>query len=104
MMHSLEQQLGREALRARLVQRLFELGKRGKPHARRCWRALGLEYGLRGRIGQALQRILQEVDLDVERAGTAELCAHFLVGDRTCALETDADAGVARWCYTAVVA
>jgi hypothetical protein len=106
MMHSLQQQLGRQALRERLVQRLFDLGKRGKPHARRCWRALGLEYGLRGRIGEALQRILQEADLDVERAGTAGLCARFLVGNRTCALETDADAGAAvvRPSYTAVVA
>lgn len=106
MMRSLERQLGREALRARLLQRLFELGERGKPHARRCWRALGLEYGLRGRIGQALQRILQAADLDVERAGTAELRARLLVGNRACALQTDADAGAGavRPNYTALVA
>ncbi len=105
-MHSLEQKLGREALRARLLQRLFELGNRGKPHARRCWRVLGLEYDLRGGIGQALQRILQEADLDVERAGTTGLCAHFLIGNRACALQTDADAedGAVRPRYTALVA
>jgi hypothetical protein len=65
-----------------------------------------LEYGLRGRIGQALQRILRAADFDVERAGTAELCACFLVGNRACALQTGADAGagVVRPSYTAVVA
>ena len=104
MMHSLQQQLGRDALRARLVQRLFELGGRGKPHARRSWRALGLDYGRRGRIGRALQHVLQQADLDVERAGSAELRARFLVGNCACALETDpGDGARVRARYTAAV-
>ena len=103
-MRTLEQRLGRETVRARLVDRLFELGGRGAQHARRSWRGLGLDYGERRRIGLALQRVLHEADTDIQRAGIARARARFLVGNRECGLETDCAAGGGvRPRYTAAV-
>lgn len=78
---TLTETLGREALRARLIRRLFELGERGAAGARRCFAAHGLD-ATRGRaLGLALQGLFAGAHAFVE-GDTAEWAEAVVVLDR----------------------
>jgi hypothetical protein len=58
----LAEQLGRETLRERLVERFFELGETGAASARQHYQSHGLDYDRRRELGLALQTLLVEMD------------------------------------------
>jgi hypothetical protein len=68
-MEDLSRQLGREALRARLVQHLCDLGEAGRDQARAVYKAQGLAPSCRGVLGLALQRLFERADRQVLDAG-----------------------------------
>lgn len=68
-MENLSRQLGREALRARLVQHLCDLGEAARGQARAVYEAQGLADSRRGGLGLALQRLFERADLQVLDAG-----------------------------------
>jgi hypothetical protein len=68
-MEDLSRQLGREALRARLVQHLCDLGEAGRDQARAVYEAQGLAPSRRGALGLALQRLFERADRQVLDAG-----------------------------------
>ena len=85
---SLVEQLGREPLRQRLIDHFFTLGRQGTARARQAYRASGLDDARRGKLGMALQQLLQEMDAlalqeswpaaQGEIALTNEACAFLL--------------------------
>jgi len=62
-------QCGREALRARLIQHLFDLGEAGRSQAHAAYQAHGLVDSRRGALGLALQRLFELADQQVCAAG-----------------------------------
>jgi hypothetical protein len=80
-------QLGKAALRERLIQRFFELGKAETGKIRSLWKARGPDYGQRGAMGLALQRILELADRDVCELALEEVRGKFMVADSCCALD-----------------
>lgn len=69
LMDDLSRQLGREALRARLVQHLCDLGEAGRDQARAVYEAQGLADSRRGGLGLVLQRLFERADRQVLDAG-----------------------------------
>ncbi len=63
----LQDQLGLETLRQRLIDRFFELGEAGSPKAQQCFVEHGLDYHRRGPLGLALQQLLEHADALVQR-------------------------------------
>jgi hypothetical protein len=61
----LQAQLGAEVLRKRLIARFFELGRAGTSEAREHYASHRLEFGRRGPLGLALQRLLEQADTRV---------------------------------------
>ena len=69
LMDHLIRQSGREALRARLIQHLFDVGEAGRDHARAIYQAHGLADSRRGALGLTLQRLFEQADQRVLDAG-----------------------------------
>jgi hypothetical protein len=82
LMDDLGRQLGREALRARLVQHLYDLGAAGRDQARVVYEAHGLADSRRGGLGLALQRLFERADRQVLDAGW-EVATGAVAIDRT---------------------
>ena len=82
-------QLGRETLKERLVERFFELGRAGWGAARGAWDESGLDFTHRTALGTALQRLLAEADTELVERGVDTAHGRFHLGDRACSLELD---------------
>ncbi|HHJ17903.1 MAG TPA: hypothetical protein ENJ80_14550 [Gammaproteobacteria bacterium] len=87
LIRALRKQFGEEELRQRLARRLLELGERGISHAQDSWRLLGLDPARNREIGLAVQRVLVQVDQQVEQAGIEQLSATFIISNEQCALQ-----------------
>jgi hypothetical protein len=90
---TLTEALGREALRARLIRRLFELGELGAAGASGCFAAHGLDAGRRQPLGLALQGLFARAHAFVE-GDTAAWAEAVVVLDR-CRCRFDVTAPVA---------
>jgi len=84
---ALQAQFDEDELDEQLVQHFHDLGERGKDHAQDSWRLLGLKPSRCQEIGLALQRVLSEVDQQVENKGIEQLNAIFIISNEQCALE-----------------
>lgn len=85
----LVEQLGREALRARLVEHFFAIGEAAQPGVERHWFQLGLDYQNRAALGLALQALLAAADAAACEADWPQAHGRFLLRDRDCTLEID---------------
>jgi len=65
--------LGVESLSDRLVDHFFTLGKAGEKHSENNWMKLGLDHHKQKAIGDALQRLLVEVDSKAEAINIEEI-------------------------------
>lgn len=80
----LVQKIGRESLRAILVERFYELGKPGIPIAIANFQAHGLNYAHRTATGNALQTLFEWLDQIVGELGLVESHVHFYIGNTLC--------------------
>ena len=83
----LRARLGDEVLRERLIARLFELGEAGTGAARERFADCGLDYSRRGRLGLALQRLLEQADAVAQRGNWATATADVWITPRRCGFE-----------------
>lgn len=86
----LRSSIGDQQLRARLVQHFVQIGEAAQAHVEARWRHLGLDYGRRGAMGLALQRILEQLDAQALAAQWTRARGQFVVGNRLCAVTLDA--------------
>jgi hypothetical protein len=68
----LKDKLGNEGLTDVLVKHFFSLGKTGEEHAENNWKKLGLDYEKQKKLGNALQKLLVEIDCKVEEVSIEE--------------------------------
>jgi hypothetical protein len=68
----LKDKLGNEALTNTLVRHFFMLGNTGAEHAKKSWKKLGLNHDKKIEIGNALQKLLVEIDRKAEVIGIEE--------------------------------
>lgn len=79
--------LGRSDLRARLIERFWEIGTAAQSDVEVNWQRLGLDYHKRPQIGLALQSLLVRADQDAQQEDWSKAQALFKVGNERCALE-----------------
>jgi hypothetical protein len=79
--------LGAEFLRKRLIARFFELGRAGASKARQHYASHGLDFGRRGPLGLALQRLLEQADTWVREANLETACGEIWIMPRHCGFE-----------------
>jgi hypothetical protein len=84
--------LGRDALRARLIRRLFELGEAGAARARCCFAAHGLDCGRRGGLGLALQGLFARAHASAEAAAWPKAEAFVGLDPKRCRFVVSAPA------------
>jgi hypothetical protein len=89
LMDDLSRQWGREALRARLVRHLFDLGEAGLDQARAVYAAQGLADSRRGPLGLALQRLFERADQKVLEARWEAATATVAIDQACCHLRLD---------------
>lgn len=65
--------LGIECLSDRLVNHFFTIGRAGEKHAENNWKKLGLNHNKQKEIGNALQKLLVEIDSKAEDMGIEEV-------------------------------
>ncbi len=68
----LKDKLGNKGLTDTLINHFFILGKAGEEHARNSWKKLGLNHDMQTEIGNALQKLLIEIDRKAEVMGMDE--------------------------------
>lgn len=83
----LSMKFGRTDLRARLIERFWEIGKAAQSDVEENWRRLGLDYCNRPQIGLALQSLLLRADQDAQLEDWSDAQALFKVGNERCTLE-----------------
>jgi hypothetical protein len=83
-MAALAAELGRPALRERLIARFFELGEAGAAAARACYAAHGLDEQRRGALGLALQQLLAWADGLARLRDWPSAAAAVCIHGRTC--------------------
>jgi hypothetical protein len=83
----LQEQLGPEVLRERLIAWFFELGKAGSSEARKHYASHGLDLGRRGPLGVALQRLLERADNRVRDTNLATAAGEIWITPRQCRIE-----------------
>lgn len=87
MIKFLSQELGRSDLRARLIERFWEIGMAAQADVETHWQLLGLDYYKRPQIGLALQSILVRADQDAQHKNWDSAQALFKIGNERCTLE-----------------
>ena len=65
----LKNKLGIECLSDALVNHFFTLGKAGEKHAKNNWKKIGLDHHKQKEMGDALQKLLVEIDSKTEEMG-----------------------------------
>lgn len=83
----LEQRIERHALRARLIERLRELGQAGASEAQAQYQRHGLAYEKRAQLGLALQHLLSEADRFVLGHSLPAAQARLVIEPARCAFE-----------------
>jgi hypothetical protein len=83
----LQEQLGPEVFRERLIARFFELGRAGTPKAREHYASQGLDLGRRGPLGLALQRLLERADNRVRETDLQTAAGQIWIMPRHCRFE-----------------
>lgn len=86
LIETLQQRLGAGPLRERLVERFWEIGRAEQQHVEDRWRRSGLDYGRRGEMGLALQRLLAQADEEAREREWPTAAGVFRVGNRHCSL------------------
>ncbi|MBK5938411.1 hypothetical protein [Halochromatium roseum] len=84
---SMIDRLGREAVRSRLIEHLFEIGLAGAAQAEAAYRACGLEYARRGALGLALQRLFTLADQQICEAGWDQASGLIAIVRDRCTLQ-----------------
>jgi len=69
----LKNKLGVECLTDTLVNHFFTIGKAGEKHAENNWMKLGLDHHKQKEIGDALQKLLVEIDSKAEEMNIEEI-------------------------------
>ena len=85
-MATLIAELGRDRVRASLLNRFYELGEQGITDARKSWKNHGLDYSARTATGLCLQALLTEVDKYVSSQKVDRARGEFVVGNIYCAM------------------
>jgi hypothetical protein len=80
----LQAQLGSEVLRERLIAWFFELGRAGTSKARDHYASQGLDYGRRGPLGLAIQRLLEQADTRVRKTNLETAAGEIWITPRHC--------------------
>jgi hypothetical protein len=83
----LQAHMGAEMLRERLIRRFFELGRAGTPKAQEHYMSHGLDFGRRGSLGLALQRLLERADTWVNEANLETAAGEIWITPRRCGFE-----------------
>ncbi len=83
----LVERLGYEALTEQLIERLTELGNKGREHATASWQRLGLDINKSSQIGLALQQLLIDADQQAEAESVESMKAVFCIANERCSLD-----------------
>jgi hypothetical protein len=83
----LQEQLGPEVLRERLIARFFELGRAGSSEARKHYASQGLDLGRRGPLGLALQRLLDRADTWVQETNLEGAAGEIWITRQHCGFQ-----------------
>jgi hypothetical protein len=83
----LQEQLGAEVFRERLIVRFFELGRAGTSKAREDYASHGLDFHRRGPLGLALQRLLEQADTWVRETNLETAAGEIWITLRHCGFE-----------------
>ncbi len=78
----LKNKVGVECLSNTLVNHFFALGKQGEKHAEDNWLKLGLERHKQKKIGDALQKLLVEIDSKVEEMNIDKIKGSITIGSK----------------------
>ena len=77
----LKSKLGALVLIERLKAHFYTLGQAGEIHAAESWKKLGLDSKLQAKIGLALQKLLEKIDIFVESKNLTEVTGKLAVSN-----------------------
>jgi len=87
----LKNKLGNEYLTDTLVKHFFTLGKAGEKHAKDNWMKLGLDHHKQKKMGEALQKLLVEIDSKVEEMKLDEIKGFITIDNKQVSFDTMVD-------------
>jgi len=87
----LKNKLGNEYLTDTLVKHFFTLGKAGEKHAEDNWMKLGLDHHKQKKMGEALQKLLVEIDSKVEEMKLDEIKGFITIDNKQVSFDTMVD-------------